>query len=57
MENGLIQTRPTDNGKKALDVFHPSYRCKWVGGYAKDNKSQAEESKEPVDVWSNGLHL
>jgi len=27
-DNGILQTQPTEKGKKELDVFHPSYRVK-----------------------------
>jgi hypothetical protein len=27
-DNGILQTHPTEKGKKELDVFHPSYRVK-----------------------------
>lgn len=27
-ENGTLTTTPSDQGKKDLDVFHPSYRVK-----------------------------
>ena len=29
-ENGSLWTEPTEQGKKDLDVFHPSYRVKHI---------------------------
>ena len=29
-ENGYLSTQPTEQGKKDLDIFHPSYRCKHI---------------------------
>jgi len=29
-ENGFLSTHPTEQGKKDLDIFHPSYRCKHI---------------------------
>ena len=29
-ENGQLTTTPTDQGRRNLDVFHPSYRVKHI---------------------------
>ena len=37
-DNGVLQTQPTDKGKKELDVFHPSYRVKRLNKKLSDMK-------------------
>ena len=29
-DHGFLSTQPTEQGKKDLDIFHPSYKCKHI---------------------------
>lgn len=53
-DHGILQTQPTEKGKKELDVFHPSYRVKRINKRLNELKENDQCSTDIfLDVLQN----
>ncbi len=50
-EKGYIETRPTEKGKKDIDVFNPSYKIKYINRESISNFMKNDERF--IDIMNN----